>query len=370
MVLYHLSLIARPFLSRGDTSTAWQLATETPAKLAFAGTEAVLVFFVLSGLVVVLPALREGFSWAGFLVSRAVRLYLPVWGALLFAALLIALLPRDPARVADGEWIVDANARTLDAGQLLAEASLTPASYDVVNVLWSLRWELVFTLLLPLFVVIAVVGRRHVALLGALALGGTILGRILDLEALVYLPVFLLGSLIAVRLDDFRRWAAARPRPLLWGLGGAASAAMLIASWLGRPIAESDSLLGRTLWGLAGVGAVGIILVAIGSPAISRLLEARVSQWLGRVSFSLYLVHVPIIASVAFLTGDERWWLVAAISVPLSLLAAELFHRVVERPSHRLARQVGRRVGRASAALRPPRDAAEPARSASGSPGR
>lgn len=51
VVLFHLSLIARPELSE----TTWAWLTQSPLKILFPGTESVLVFFALSGLVVALP---------------------------------------------------------------------------------------------------------------------------------------------------------------------------------------------------------------------------------------------------------------------------------------------------------------------------
>ncbi len=130
------------------------------------------------------------------------------------------------------------------------------------------------------------------------------------------------------------------------------SALLLVASWLSRPYVESSSTLGQALWGLSGVGAAGLIVVAIGSPFARRLLEARPVLWLGKVSFSLYLVHAPILATLAFSFGDERWWLVGIVGVPLSLLIAAGFFQLVERPSHGLARRVGRGVQTGVAAVR------------------
>jgi len=64
-------------------------------------------------------------------------------------------------------------------------------------------------------------------------------------------------------------------------------------------------------------------------------------QWLGRVSFSLYLVHAPILASLCYLLGAERWWLACLIGIPLSLAVAALFHVLVERQAQDLAWQAG-----------------------------
>lgn len=352
VVLYHVSLLARPFATGRISEPAWDIATETPLKLLFAGTEAVQVFFVLSGLVVALPLLRGGASWPGFFAARFVRLYLPVWGALLFAAALILLIPRDPSSVTTGEWIANANATSVDPLHLLSEATLTPASYTLVNTLWSLRWELIFTLLLPVAVLLARLLRRWALLLAVVMSVVMVAGRVIGADAAVYLPAFFIGTLIAVRLDDLRGWAAERSTSLQWAVLTTVSALLLVASWISRPFVESSSDLGQALWGLSGVGAAGLIIVAIGSPLARHLLEAPPVLWLGKVSFSLYLVHAPILATLAFAFGDDRWWLVGIVGVPVSLLVSAAFFQVVERPSHGLARRVGRGVQAWSGSIR------------------
>jgi len=275
VMLYHLTLVARPFIDTHTRGDLWWWLTATPLKLFTAGTEAVLVFFVLSGLVVTLPALRRGFGWAGYYGARLLRLYLPVWGALGLAALLVALLPRDAASVTTDAWISRANATHITLPQWLAEASLWKASYDIDNVLWSLRWELVFSLALPLFVIVARAVRSHWRLAAALAAALTITGRLVSVDALVYLPVFFIGALIAVRLPELQAWAARRGR-LFWSLLAASSALLLIGSWLARPL--EDTIGSEVLWGLAGVGATGLVVVAIGSPLAGRMLSAAVPR--------------------------------------------------------------------------------------------
>ena len=337
VMLYHLSLVARPFLDTGREGDAWWWLTETPLKVFTAGTEAVLVFFVLSGVVVALPALRSGFGWAAYYVSRPLRLYLPVWGSLAFAALLVAVVPRDVASVTEGSWLDDASAHTLSLSRLLGEATLLRASYDLNNVLWSLRWEVVFSLCLPLFIAVGVLAKRYWVLAAALATALTVTGRLTGIDALVYLPVFFLGVLVAVRMPDLLDWASRRSNRT-WASLATGSLALLIASWLFRPL---ESVIGaHVLWGLAAVGAVGLIVLAVGSPAVSGMLSAPVPRWLGRVSFSLYLVQAPIIGTLGFALGDRHWPLIVALGIPACILAAWLFNLAIERPSHALARRI------------------------------
>lgn len=342
VVLYHCSLVAIPHLD--DEFAAW--LTQSPAKVLFAGTEAVLVFFVLSGFVVALPVLRDGFAWSRYYPTRVLRLYLPVWASIVLATTLIALFPRDADTMPDGSWMQTAQATVVTPATFFEEAAMITTSYDINNVLWSLRWELIFSLALPLFVGIAILLRRHALVAAIAACALTVVGRIVDVDALVYLPVFMLGTLMAVRLEDLLAWLHRPRRGWFWPCVTALALVLLIASWLARPIAEPDTIAGRVMWGLAAVGATLVIIVAVGWPKVRSLLERRAAQWLGRVSYSLYLVHAPLIGTLAFLWGSENWALVAAVALPGSLLLAGLFHRVVEAPSHQLSRLVGRAVSR------------------------
>lgn len=352
VVLHHLYLVATPVLIKqggsGPGSADWWLS-DTPLKLATAGAEAVLVFFILSGLVVALPAIRQKhFVWSAFLGGRMIRLYLPVWASLALGTVLLLAIPRDPAVVTDGSWLANANARSTTVDSLLHQSALTQASYDVNNVLWSLRWELAFSALLPLFVAIAVLVRRRwwAAAIAAVVLSAV--GAQTNTAALQYLPIFFLGTLLAVQLDVLREWIRRRmlrPRARLWSAGlVTGSLLLLIAGWLIRFVAPAGTLANDLTTDVEAVGALGLVIAAIGAPFLRRGLESRACQWLGRVSFSLYLVHVPIIATLAFALGDRMWWLVVAIGIPLSLVAAWAFYTVIEGPSHRLAQWTTARI--------------------------
>ncbi|HEY2643697.1 MAG TPA: acyltransferase [Galbitalea sp.] len=360
VVFFHLSLISQPFLDTHTVGDAWWWVSKTPLRLATDGTQAVLLFFVLSGLVVALPALRPGFSWRKFYASRALRLYVPAWGALALASILIFLIPRNSANVTSGTWLNSTNAHSTPIWDLLADASLMKVGNAVDNVLWSLRWEIIFSLLLPVFVLAALLIRRWwlASVIAVAACVALTIGSPNHADARFYLPVFFIGTVMAANLEALQAWSKRRGN-VFWAIAFTASLAFMIAGQLSHPGVPANSLLGGLLWSLVALGAAGIILCGMGFAPLRRGLNKAVTQFLGRISFSLYLVHVPILATLAFVLGDAQWWLVAIIGLPVAIGAATLFHRWVEVPSQKLAHRVGRRVAGTRADV--PAQAAPPA---------
>lgn len=88
-------------------------------------------------------------------------------------------------------------------------------------------------------------------------------------------------------------------------------------------------------------------------PLLARFYGLRPFVWLGERSFSLYLVHVPLLlAAVHVLAGRVPIVVILAGTLPVCLVGAELFWLAVERPSIRPGRHVARRLAR-----RPPAEA-------------
>jgi len=317
------------------------------------GTQSVFVFFLLSGIVITLPVLKaRDYNWYAYYPRRLVRLYVPAIASLLFSGALVFLIHRDVAKVDPEGWFVGTNIITFSGRKLASELTLFDSSFLYNGPLWSIVWEILFSCLLPLFVVIAVLVRRWWlwGIIGCFAINAYAGYFVLLTPGI--LSMFLIGCIIAVRLDRVRALGA-RLHATRWG--GVVTAALLIAAAL---MLLSRVLLPQSLVALREVavltssawllGCLIIVLLGITSPTSIRVLSTRVIQWLGKISFSLYLVHVPVLATLGFVLGDKQWLLVITIGLPLCLAVGYGFYRLVESPSHRLSH----RVGTASAAAR------------------
>ena len=351
VVLHHLLLVAQPVAQPSGEPALWSVwwwLERTPLKLLTAGHEAVLVFFVLSGAVVVLPALRRiDFSWPGLVASRVVRLLLPAWAAIAFATILLVIVPRLPAQVTGGSWLAGQVQSDWSWPRLVVQLSLMGQVVPYDNVLWTLKWEFLFSLLLPGFLVVAVVLRRWWLPTGLLAVGLGVAGTVGHIQPLEYLPVFFLGTLIAVRLQAIERWSESRGAKRVLVVILVVSLLVLIGEFLLAPVVRMGTDGSHALIGLEALGAAGIVVCAGAATGLRRFLEHRVPQFLGRISFSLYLVHLPVIATLAFALGDWNWPIVAAVGLPLALLTGWAFFRFVEKPLHKVARSAKRGGSRA-----------------------
>ncbi len=297
----------------------------TPLKLATAGVESVIVFFVLSGLVVTLPVVRRrGFDWVAYFPRRVVRLMVPVVASVLLAAAWVAAIPQVSTQ-ADGTWLSDSSTPNFSWEYIVKAVDLLGGDGQINNPLWSLRWELAFSL--------------------ALACALTWLGARAGSAELEYLPAFFVGAVIAVRLDVVRnaadrinrRWF----RHPLWALLTVGSALLLIAPWLVGPEVGQIPELDPVLKGVVPIAAAGLVVAVLGWTPLRALFESRPLQFLGAISFSLYLVHVPIIIFSTYLFAGQAWYVPLLFAIPLAVLVAVGFRWLIEKRSHSWSKAVG-----------------------------
>lgn len=336
VVLIHHCLLVSPELADavdGDGSAlvdAWVWwVTFTPLHLFWAGHEAVYVFFILSGFVLTLPFVRKHrTSWLAYYPKRMIRIYLPVWGSLVFALIMASMIPRAAASELSS-WV---NLHD-EPAEVMSDAFLLQGTGLLNSPLWSLQYEMLFSLLLPLYLIALIRFKKFwlFPLIGLVTLIAA--GNILYLALPVYMPMFGIGVLMAVHRESLESWGR--------GLGGWMWAGLLVVSiillcsrWIFPQLPVVISM--------AAVGAALLIFAVIAWQPMKSFGDNPLIRWLGLRSFSLYLIHEPIVLSVTFALRSNDAVQVALLAVPLSLLVTELFFRFAERPSHRLASAAGK----------------------------
>jgi peptidoglycan/LPS O-acetylase OafA/YrhL len=339
-----------------------------PLRVLWDGHTAVYVFFLISGAVLT-PSFARGGIWPRQAAKRLVRLGLPVAAAASIALVLLAAMPDahlNAARISGSAWLAMDSSGATTVTHLLREITLDslvlgyreytlfapisgrlPLLEHALNApSWSLHLELYGSLLLLWLVKLrAWAPRIHVAAVAVCALTfGTH-------------PMFLfvLGHLWAVWLRNPLQPA------IVTSLAGAALIAVGLAmgatkSWgfieaarvaIARyaPAAAPSSFQFQSQLAAMALFA-GVLL----SPAAQRLLSR--CSYLGRLSFSIYLLHFPILftlgcAGFIWLAGILPQATAVAVTfvcfASIVVVAAIEFERVIDRRAVRIGQLIDRR---------------------------
>jgi peptidoglycan/LPS O-acetylase OafA/YrhL len=371
VVLFHHTLLVLPTFSdrvlheRPAANLLQAILFNPPFSLLWAGHNAVLLFFVLSGFVLATPWTKaRSVSYAAFGVRRIFRIYVPYLVTVLAVLAGVALLRPGPIP-ALSEWFAGSWQEPADGRAVVDHVLMLGQRNFFDNPIWSLIWEMRVSLLFPLLILPI----QRWGLAGSVALivglAGAYAGlSLLDLEAGRVYPFsatpfyalpFVLGATAAFQLDALRRWGA---RPL--GPALALIVGLII-------LAESRWFPGRErMSDLAAMPGAALVICAVAaSPAIARQLRGRLLLWLGRISYSLYLIHVPILlATVHLLYGRLPLGAVLGLAATLSLAAAALVHAILEGPSERIGRRLSGWIAPRPASSTAAPDLAPAARSA------
>lgn len=274
------------------------------------------IFFIVSGFVVPWSMHAAGYRWRDahrYLARRIVRLDPPY-----FATIAVVLaLGYLGARLGLREQAFE-----LDPAQLLSHLAyltgiLGERWYNPV--FWTLAVEFQFYLGLALvFPFLASPSRpvRWAAMGGCLAAFAPFAYEAQTVWMPGYLPLFMLGFL----LFQFHAGHIGRRELWLW----VAPLLALIATY-------------TYFLSLLAFAAFGLML--------EDRFRNRVTEFLGRISYSLYLIHMPV--GIPFIrvfeplaTTDATRIALAFVAMGVCVLAAWAFYHAVERPSIRLARRI------------------------------
>lgn len=306
------------------------------------------IFFVLSGFVIAY-SVRDG-AWtlsylARFGLKRSLRLDPPYWAAIgLEICLILASLAIMPSLSTPVPTRGQILAHLVYAQGLLGYREISP-------IFWTLCYEVQF----------------YVTLIGVLVMGETLARRFGPRCRKVFLAL-VFGALFLASLGVYNDWLPSAPHGLAldrwseffvgalawWAVAGIVGWPLLMAAWFATVLLahRADAPIEVTIVLLVST----ICIVSATAPRFDRVFGWRPLQFLGAISYSLYLYHPSIswrIVSLAQhfaglslppILGVATWF----AAVGGAILLATVMWRLIERPLQSLGRRVilaGARAG-------------------------
>lgn len=332
------------------------LIHETPLRFFFAGTFAVTIFFILSGFVLTLKYLS---GRQKSLFSSAVKRYFRLMPVALVSVLFAYFL------VASGLSV------TLNGSkEVLAQHNFNPTFLDAFiqgtvgvftmdsrgvkfynPVLWTLYYELL--------------GSMLVFGLATMSRGQPKRWLLYIIALLAFSTTSFVGFIVGLILADIYvtkpNWYEKVRDMSVWYKVGLLIIAFCIAGYPGHTpdsignywrmftIIQDEVVLDRSLLQL--IAGTIIIVLTLSWGRLSRLLEARPLLWLGKISFTLYAVHLLFIYSFSIkffsmfshhFNYNISFLLTFGLSLFIIMIISEILHRYVEIPSIIVANKIGK----------------------------
>lgn len=319
----------------------------TPLQFLINGRLSVILFFVLSGFVLTfsIASARRKYTFRTFITKRIFRIYVPYIIAMAGSwALFLQVSSGAHYTPLWNVWTAPPNVQAV-FGMIAMRGIQGDEALD--GPAWSLFVEMQISLLFPFLVLLmkrynvwvlaaslaasAVAGVlfKHMGEPDVYRVAATLPGR--AVLTLYYVQYFAIGCFIAINRDAITTWVRKLPR---YAHIIAATALILLPyKFYGTHLRVADMVY-------AAMSIIAIVY-CIAFTKVSKALSVGVLQWLGDISYSLYLIHLPILMAMVFVLGHYvQLDVIALLALPLIFVAAHGFHHFVEVPALTLGRRL------------------------------
>jgi peptidoglycan/LPS O-acetylase OafA/YrhL len=318
--------------------------TDRGFRILNASEFAVSIFFVLSGFVLFLQVFETRPGYFQFVVRRFFRLF-PALLTAVTASYAIYSLWGPLAVPSLGPWFNDVSwPAGITFNDYLLHLPLNGGGDALLRPIWSLVYEWRISLVFPLAVLLF---RRS---------------PLIVMVVSILVSYLMTNNLEWLTNGNTFEWAtyARTVFYLSFFVGGMALARWRsqIIFWLRRfwPIRSLILLVcvyyvcfrsgghGMAGWFQTEIIAILSIIFCMSHPKARSILRSAPLQYLGRISYSLYLVHMIWIGVLFRVMDGSSPLYISATVIGLSIASADVMNRFIEQPANRLGRMLSSRI--------------------------
>ncbi|MZQ83652.1 acyltransferase family protein [Paenibacillus sp. 5J-6] len=337
----------------------------SPFRLLISGGESVVLFFVLSGFVLSLPYFNNKQSnYFTFVVKRVCRIYLPYLFMLVVAVGCRLLFYNGQLKSYSGwfnsYWVTSINSEVIGNHAILIGTFLS----NINPVIWSLLHEMRISLIFPflMLLIVKMTWKQGVAMSLIFSLIGIMIYHLsnpantgTELVATInYTAMFVIGALLAkyrVAITNKFMLLTKKFKIILFVMGLFIYLFFHPSFGIKLFLYPGISPFYRTVidsWAVTG-GAVILIVFALNSSLFSRLLRNYLINYLGKISYSLYLIHIVVLfTAVQTLHSILPLWCIFLLTLIVSLTISVGMYHLIERPSIQLGKALTNNTFRGS----------------------
>ena len=311
----------------------------------FNGNDAVAFFFVLSGFVLSYKyiVLGKDLDVKKFYVARVFRLF-PAYFLIILSTFLYDYRHYLGPQLLLDTFVYNKNAFWNEALLLRFQNALYYPG-------WTLTIEMIVSFLMPFYSALAINNRKFIPYLIIITL---IIGNNLDYSYLFFFGIIASSYYARITVTSFQQSKWYRTRYLLLGAGIILFSLRQFDSVVpfGIRYNEIANFLGVNFFTYSGIACFIFLVAILRSKNTQNILEHRVLVFLGKISYSIYLVHILVID--ALYHQMEKYFypqhtplhfiLGTIICIICVVLVASAMHYWVELPFMRMGKRIANRL--------------------------
>jgi len=333
----------------GHNITILNVMKYSPLHIVYAGHEAVILFFILSGFVLTIPYLSGDISYKIFITKRISRIYIPYISAVMISLIMFELFSKHGISQLSN-WFNLSWIQPVTLSDIVSHVAFIGYfnTLKLDNPIWSLVHEMRISLIFPFLVYFSL---RHkwvvnITMAAVMALLAFICSHFIRqtlpmlndfLSTIQYVFMFIIGITLAQHRDLLiLKYRDLNVYIRIFLVISAVFFYTYSFQFYGIKILHVSFINDC----VTALGSSILVVIVLG---YNRVMLLKPIQFLGKISYSLYLLHVPVLLSIVYIFYGRLPMLnILVIAFIVAIIFATLSYRFIEIPSIELGKRLTR----------------------------